>query len=86
LIVCLATIGKYVVVFTMRMKVETTHNFLLDRQSSDFLLDGQHIRMKQLVGLFPASVDVSSTQITTEITVYYSVNVNHRKNTKGEML
>lgn len=67
------------------MQVKTADNLFFSRQSSEFFLYGHDVGVKQLIGFFPTSVQVSPAEVASKVPVDDPIDVDHREYPKGEL-
>ena len=73
----LARIAKNVVLFAVPMKIETCLYFCSLRVVLNLLFDLIDLWMKYLGRLFPASVQINSSDITPEVSIDDSIYIDH---------
>lgn len=86
MIISFAAICKNIVIFAMRMKIKTTDNLFLTSKSSNFFFYGYDMWMQQFIGFFPASVDICATEVTSEIAIDDTIDVDHWEDSKCVIL
>ena len=76
--ILLTWIAKYIILFTMPMKIEASLYSKFLRHLLDLLLYLIYLSMKYFWWLFPTSVQIYTSYITSEITIDDPVNIDHR--------
>ena len=70
----------------MRVEIEATNHLLLHRQPDNLLLYGDDMRVQQFIRLFPTTIQICSTQITSKVAEDHAIDVDHREDTKSIVL
>jgi hypothetical protein len=76
----LASITKNSIHLAMAMQINTAENLVLFRVAEDGLLDLVYLRVKNSRGKLPSAVQVYPADVTSEISVDNSIDVDHREN------
>lgn len=67
------------------MKIKTTHNFILFRISFQPVFDIKDLRMKNFGRISPSSVQIHTRNITSTVSINYSIDVYHGVNKNGKI-
>ena len=78
----LTAIRKYIIFLTMTMKIKTANNFFIFTQLPYLWYYCMNLRMDLFHWITPVTIYIETCQITTEITVYYTIHIQHWKYVK----